>query len=97
MSLIEGDLEKPRSKLRKSERREQILLELKLRPHVRISEIAERFGVSPETIRRDMDKLSKEGLINRAHGGASPANIHYPDLDQRSHARQAERDPPRED
>jgi len=80
-------------RLRKPERREQILLELKLRPHVRITEMAERFGVSTETVRRDMDKLSRDGLISRAHGGASaPSQGHYPGLDERSDARQAERE-----
>ncbi|WP_068111020.1 DeoR/GlpR family DNA-binding transcription regulator [Tropicimonas marinistellae] len=77
---------------RKAERQEQILLELKLRPHVRIVEMAERFGVSPETVRRDMDRLSKEGLIARAHGGATVATRHYPDFDQRSRDRQEERE-----
>jgi DeoR/GlpR family transcriptional regulator of sugar metabolism len=61
------------SRLSKSERREQILAELRLAPHVRISELAERFGVSAETVRRDVDALSEEGLVNRAYGGASAA------------------------
>ena len=80
-------------KLKKSERRRQILLELKLQPHVRISALAERFGVSTETVRRDFDLLSKDGLISRAHGGAStPTRGHYPSLDERAHARIAERE-----
>ncbi|MCP3971268.1 MAG: DeoR/GlpR transcriptional regulator [Rhodobacteraceae bacterium] len=87
-----GNLAKVRKRIKKSARREQILLELKLRPHVRISEMAERFGVSAETVRRDMDKLSRDGLINRAHGGASAAIGHYPDLDQRSRDRKDERE-----
>ncbi len=91
MGHIDGSLQKAKKRLRKSERREQILLELKLRPHVRISEMAERFGVSSETVRRDMDKLSKDGLIARAHGGAS-ASHHYPDFHQRSQDRQEERE-----
>lgn len=83
----------PRAKIRKRERRRQILLELKLHPHVRISELADRFGVSTETVRRDMDALSEDGLINRAHGGASaPALGHYPGLDERSEARKQERE-----
>ena len=83
----------PRTKIRKRERRKQILLELKLHPHVRISELADRFGVSTETVRRDMDALSEDGLISRAHGGASaPALGTYPGLDERSRARQDERE-----
>ncbi|WGW05833.1 DeoR/GlpR family DNA-binding transcription regulator [Tropicibacter oceani] len=79
--------------MKKSERRAQILLELKLHPHVRISELAERFGVSTETIRRDFDALSDDGLISRAHGGASaPSHGHYPSLDERANARIEQRE-----
>lgn len=80
-------------RLKKSDRRRQILLELKLRPHVRISELARRFNVSTETVRRDVDALSDDGLIARAHGGASaPAQGHYPDLDERTSAQIEERE-----
>lgn len=80
--------EKSAKKLKKTERRRQILLELKLRPHVRISELSRRFSVSTETVRRDFDALSDEGLISRAHGGASaPSQGHYPSLDERVNAR----------
>ena len=57
---------------RKTERRESILREVELHPHVRISDLAARFGVSTETVRRDVEALSREGLISRAYGGASP-------------------------
>lgn len=80
-------------KLKKSERRRQILLELKLRPHVRISALADRFNVSTETLRRDLDALAKDKLIDRAHGGASaPSRGHYPSLDERTVARIDERE-----
>lgn len=80
-------------RLKKSERRRLILLELKLRPHVRISELAQRFNVSTETVRRDFDSLAADGLIDRAHGGASaPAQGHYPTLDERANARTEERE-----
>lgn len=58
-------------KLRKSDRRARILDELRHFPHVRITNLAEKFDVTTETIRRDLDALSKEGLVDRAHGGAS--------------------------
>ena len=81
------------ARFNKTERRRQILLELKLRPHVRISDLATRFGVSTETVRRDFDALSSEGLVARAHGGASaPAQGHYPSLDEREGARIEERE-----
>lgn len=80
-------------RLKKSERRRQILLELKLRPHVRISDLAERFKVSTETVRRDFDALADDGLVARAHGGASaPLQGRYPGLDERTGSRIAERE-----
>lgn len=80
-------------KVKKSERRRKILLELKLRPHVRISELARQFNASTETLRRDFDALAKDGLIDRAHGGASAlSQRHYPNLDTRTTARIAERE-----
>lgn len=33
-------------------------------------DLAERFGISVSTIRRDLDHLSKEGFLSRTHGGA---------------------------
>lgn len=84
--------EKGHQRIKKSERRRQILLELKLRPHVRISELADRFSVSTETLRRDLDAMAEDGLISRAHGGASaPTQGHYPGLDERTNARVEER------
>lgn len=86
------DARKGRDRLKKSDRRRQILLELKLRPHVRISDLARSFNVSTETVRRDFDALAKDGLLARAHGGASTASQgHYPSLDERTAARAAER------
>lgn len=93
MDILDDDTQAPGRRLRKAERREQILLELRLRPHVRIAEMAERFGVSTETVRRDVDRLSRDGLISRAHGGASaPAPGHYPGFDERSRTRLQERE-----
>ena len=85
--------EKDKARFKKKERRRHILLELKLRPHVRISELARRFNVSTETVRRDLDALADEGLIARAHGGASaPAQGQHPSLDERANARINERE-----
>lgn len=87
------EAEPGRTRLKKSERRRQILLELKLRPHVRISALSDRFGVSSETVRRDLDALADDGLISRAHGGASaPTQGHYPSLDERVTSRIEERE-----
>lgn len=91
--IPEKHAEKGPDRLKKSDRRRQILLELKLRPHVRISDLARSFNVSTETVRRDFDALAEDGLIARAHGGASaPSQGHYPSLDERTTARMAERE-----
>lgn len=37
---------------------------------VNVNDLAQQFGVSVETIRRDLTALGKKGLIHRVHGGA---------------------------
>lgn len=62
-----------RRNLRKAERHAQILLELRLAPHVRVSDLAASFDVTTETVRRDIAELSAQGLLQKSYGGASPA------------------------
>ncbi|WP_323751431.1 DeoR/GlpR family DNA-binding transcription regulator [Marinobacter sp.] len=43
--------------------------------HVEVEDIAQRFGVTTQTIRRDINKLCEQGLLRRRYGGVSlPAN-----------------------
>ncbi len=44
------------------ERRNLILEKLQAEKKVVVSELSQLYGVSEETIRRDLDKLEKEGL-----------------------------------
>lgn len=48
-----------------------------------VDDLAERFGVTVQTIRRDLSDLADEGKLERVHGGAvlpsSVANIGYED------------------
>lgn len=37
---------------------------------IRVAEMSKRFGVTEETIRRDLERLEKEGYLSRVHGGA---------------------------
>ena len=37
---------------------------------VRVSDIMEKFSVSDMTVRRDLDEMEKQGLLERVHGGA---------------------------
>jgi DeoR/GlpR family transcriptional regulator of sugar metabolism len=58
-------------KLKKAERQERILGELRASPAIRISDLAGDYGVSTETIRRDLDELSARGMLSRTYGGAA--------------------------
>jgi len=51
-------------------RREKIKEIIFAKKFVKVSELSNLFGVSEETIRRDLDELENEGLIERRHGGA---------------------------
>ena len=52
------------------ERRNSILETLQQDKRVVVSALSQRFGVSEETIRRDLEKLEKEGYATRTYGGA---------------------------
>lgn len=52
------------------ERRNLILEKLQEEKRVVVSELSQQFGVSEETIRRDLEKLEKEGLATKSYGGA---------------------------
>lgn len=52
------------------ERQKNILDKLERLGSVRVTDLAREFGVTEETIRRDLDKLEEEGGLRRSHGGA---------------------------
>lgn len=52
------------------ERRESILASLNTQGQVGVGELARRFHVSEETVRRDLEELERQGLARRVHGGA---------------------------
>jgi len=52
------------------ERKNLILEKLNKDKKVVVSKLAEEFSVSEETIRRDLDKLEKEGFAIKSYGGA---------------------------
>lgn len=47
------------------ERRDLIINELYRHKKVHVADLAQKFQVSEETIRRDLDKLDKEGLAKK--------------------------------
>jgi len=52
------------------ERRSQILSALETEKRVLVPDLAKKYDVSEETIRRDLEKLDKEGLLKKTYGGA---------------------------
>ena len=56
-------------------RRERMLAEIKEREFVRVDELSSRFGVSPVTVRGDLDSLASRGKVHRVRGGAIPRLI----------------------
>ncbi len=71
------------------ERRSKIQEVLVQKTTVSISELAEAFGTSEMTIRRDLDELESRGVCQRVHGGAVALrtvdyrNVMYPSFWQR--------------
>ena len=55
-------------------RRREILAALAERGAVAVRELARTHGVAAMTIRRDLEALEREGLIERTHGGAVAAD-----------------------
>lgn len=53
-------------------RREAILELARERSELSVEDMARRFGVSRETVRRDLSALQSQGLLRRVHGGAMP-------------------------
>jgi DeoR family glycerol-3-phosphate regulon repressor/DeoR family myo-inositol catabolism operon transcriptional repressor len=56
-------------------RHEEIIKLINKDRFVKVSQLSRLFDVSEETIRRDLDKLEKEGLLKKLHGGAVPIDI----------------------
>jgi len=61
---------------------------------VEVVALAESFGVTPETVRRDLTVLERRGLLRRVHGGAIPIERlgFEPELEARDVILTAEKD-----
>lgn len=52
------------------ERRQNIVEQISANRSVRVIELSEKFNVTEETIRRDLEKLEQKGILKRTYGGA---------------------------
>ncbi|MEU6084466.1 DeoR/GlpR family DNA-binding transcription regulator [Streptomyces sp. NPDC047108] len=69
------------------QRRTLIVDEVRRRGGVRVNELTRRLRVSDMTVRRDLDALARQGLIEKVHGGAVPvaeASTHEPGFEAKS-------------
>ena len=62
------------------ERKNEILDKLRAEQRVLVSDLAAHYNVTEETIRRDLDKLEKEGYATKTYGGAILGNSTKTDL-----------------
>lgn len=76
----------------KRARHAKILAELSSSPSLRIADLARLHEVSAETIRRDLDELTRTGHLNRTYGGAVKAAPSEPVISERHllHVRERE-------
>lgn len=57
-----------------SQRKQLILARLAEEGQVLSKNLSEQFGISEDTVRRDLRELAAEGRLQRVHGGALPAS-----------------------
>jgi len=75
------------------ERRQHVLKLVDRDGRVLVSELSESLGISPITIRKDLDYLEQQGLVQRTHGGAlAPHNSTLIDLSLKSKESQQSRE-----
>src|SRR5882724_11973456 len=81
-----------KKKPKKRDRQEHILSAINAHAAVEVSYLAEELGVSTQTVRRDLDELSVNGVINRTYGGAAVRGVGLePTLMERSRMATSER------
>lgn len=59
-----------------TQRRHAIEEQLRAHGSVLVNDIADKLGVTPETVRRDLDLLERTGKAQRVHGGAVAPGAH---------------------
>ncbi|MFE3887679.1 DeoR/GlpR family DNA-binding transcription regulator [Streptomyces lydicus] len=69
------------------QRRALILDEIRRRGGVRVNELTRKLNVSDMTVRRDLDALARQGMVEKVHGGAVPVSepsAHEPGFEVKS-------------
>ena len=81
-----------RKRYPKEDRQERIIAAINAHGAAGVSELASELGVTRQTVRRDLDELSVNGIVNRTYGGAAVRRVGLePTLMERSKVATAER------
>lgn len=56
-----------------TQRRDEIAARIRTDGRVLVADLAHELGITPETVRRDLDALEQAGIARRVHGGAVSA------------------------
>lgn len=79
-----------------AEERQQSIAELiTTRGRVSVADLSTSYGVTTETVRRDLAVLDRLGVVRRVHGGAVPASaltVTEPGVGEREHTRAEHKD-----
>lgn len=57
-----------------TQRKQEILTRLQRDGQVQVGALSTEWNTSPDTVRRDLRELAREGLLQRVHGGALPVS-----------------------
>ena len=63
------------------QRRDEIVSILHTKGKIKVSEIAEKYGISEVSVRKDLEYLEMHGHLSRVHGGAVALNKLYVNMD----------------
>jgi DeoR family fructose operon transcriptional repressor len=76
------------------ERQREIMRRARRDGRVEVATLAATFGVTTETVRRDLTRLERRGMIRRVHGGALPVDRlgFEPDYEQRMDLHRSEKE-----
>lgn len=69
--MTDNPVAQPQAKFQTERQREIVELAIS-EARVEVSDLSARFGVTTETIRRDLSELQEHRLVRRVHGGAVP-------------------------
>jgi DeoR/GlpR family transcriptional regulator of sugar metabolism len=77
-----------------AQRQAKIVQEIQRRGAAKVADLVDLFGVSDMTIRRDLDALAQQGLIDKVHGGATrrSRSTHEPGFEAKSAQQRAEKE-----